>query len=171
MVPHRHTAPFAAPLDERATTLGRRDALRRMAQYAVAWCAAPVAVRPRGHAGCAAHHAQHHHHASTPAHPTPRAGITAARVLTAAQLRAIGAPEAIDTFDEVRQIPQIVDGIRCHCGCADEPGYYSLLSCYEGDGMARLCAFCTGQGRMAFRLARAGSSLDEIRAAIDNRYG
>jgi hypothetical protein len=36
--------------------------------------------------------------------------------------------------------------------------------------MARHCDKCQGQGRYAFRLQRAGKSLDEIRAAIDARY-
>ena len=37
--------------------------------------------------------------------------------------------------------------------------------------MARGCDVCQGQGRLAFRLHKAGKSLDEIRAAIDERYG
>lgn len=101
-------------------------------------------------------------------HPTPRPGIDASHVLKAEQLQ--DAPAAIIAFDEVRQIPQIVDGIRCHCGCATEKGFYSLLSCYEGDGMARDCHICQGQGRMAFRLHATGKTLAEIRDAIDARY-
>ena len=103
------------------------------------------------------------------AHPEPRPGITAAKVLTAEQLART--PVAIEYFDLVRQIPQIVDGIRCQCGCADLEGFYSLLSCYEGDGMASYCHICEGEGRMAYRLHMAGKSLDEIRASIDARYG
>jgi hypothetical protein len=74
-------------------------------------------------------------------------------------------------FDAIREIPQIVDGIRCHCGCAEIPGFYSLLSCYEGAGMARICEICQGQGRLAARLHKAGKTLDEIRASVDARYG
>ncbi len=102
-------------------------------------------------------------------HPEPRPGITADKVLTHEQLG--GAAAAIPAFDEVRQIPEIVDGIRCNCGCADDPSFYSLLSCYEGEGMARLCEICQGQGRLAYRLHQGGKSLDEIRAAIDARFG
>lgn len=102
-------------------------------------------------------------------HPTPRPGVTAAKVLTAAQLSKT--PQAIEYFDMVRQIPQVVDGIRCQCGCAEIPGFYSLLSCYEEDGMATYCEICEGEGRMAFRLHGEGKTLDEIRAAIDARYG
>lgn len=102
-------------------------------------------------------------------HPEPRAGITAARVLTRDQLGE--SPDVIEVFDLVRQIPQIVDGIRCQCGCADLPGFYSLLSCYEGDGMARHCNVCQGEGRLAHRLHTAGKTLQDIRRAIDARYG
>ena len=103
-------------------------------------------------------------------HPTPRPGITAEKVATEAQLGAW--VDALPAFDEVRQIPEIVDGIRCNCGCADTPGYYSLLTCYEGEeAMARVCHICQGQGRLAFRLHSAGKSLEEIRAAIDARFG
>jgi hypothetical protein len=80
--------------------------------------------------------------------------------------------DAQPAFDEVRQIPEIIDGIRCNCGCAENPGYYSLLTCYEGSGaMALACPICQGQGRLAFRLHQAGKSLDEIREAIDARFG
>ena len=102
-------------------------------------------------------------------HPTPRPGIDASRVLKDDELQDF--PDAIVAFKEVRQIPHIVDGIRCYCGCADGKGYYSLLSCYERpSGMAQMCDKCQGQGRYAFRLHRDGKSLDEIRAAIDARY-
>ncbi len=110
------------------------------------------------------------HRTSPPGpHPVPRPGITADKVLTDEQLGAFA--NAIPAFADVRQIPEIVDGIRCHCGCADDPAFYSLLSCYEGEAMARLCEICQGQGRLAFRLHSAGKTLDEIRAAIDARFG
>ena len=102
-------------------------------------------------------------------HPAPRPGITAANVLSHDQLA--GAAHAIDVFDQIREIPEIADGIRCQCGCADTPGFYSLLSCYESDGMARFCDICQGEGRMVYRLHKAGQTLDEIRAAIDARFG
>lgn len=101
-------------------------------------------------------------------HPTPRPGIDASHVLKPEQLK--DAAIAVPAFDEVRQIPEIVDGIRCHCGCATDKKRYSLLSCYEGDGMAKDCHICQGQGRMAFRLHGAGKSLAEIREAIDAKY-
>ncbi len=102
-------------------------------------------------------------------HPTPRRGITGASVLTAEQLR--DSPKLIPLFDIVRAMPEVVDGIRCNCGCTGMDGFYSLLSCYEGRGMARDCGICQGQAKLAGRLHREGKSLDEIRAAIDAKFG
>ena len=101
-------------------------------------------------------------------HPTPRAGITAARVLRPDQLNA-GA-DVIEIFDMVRAIPQVVDGIYCYCGCAEIEGQYSLLSCFEADGMAQACIICQGEARMTYRLHREGASLDTIRTAIDRNF-
>lgn len=118
--------------------------------------------------GTAPLHATTHPRQGGP-HPAPRPGITAANVLTHEQLT--GAPHAIEVFDQVREIPGIVDGIRCQCGCADTEGFYSLLSCFESEGMARFCDICQGEARMVYRLHKAGQALDEIRAAIDARFG
>ena len=101
-------------------------------------------------------------------HPTPRAGVNASKVLTADQLHVA---EAAPVFDLVRQVPQVVDGIRCHCGCVPSPGYYSLLSCYEGVGMAQHCEICQGEARLAHKLHGQGWSLDGIRSAVDAAYG
>ena len=106
--------------------------------------------------------------AVTDPHPTPRPGIDASRVL--ASDRIDDEPDVKAAFDQVRRIPQIVDGIRCHCGCGDR--LYSLLGCFEGEhAMALHCRVCQGQGRLAYRLHRDGKTLDEIRTAIDARYG
>jgi len=114
---------------------------------------------------------RHGAHAGPPEpHPTPRPGVDGSRVLKAGRLA--GAPPAVlEAFEAARRIPQVVDGIRCHCGCASQDGNYSLLSCFEGDGMARHCDVCQGQARLAFRLHRGGRSLRDVRAAIDARYG
>lgn len=102
-------------------------------------------------------------------HPTPRPGITAANVLTKEQL--VDSPKLVPLFDLVREIPEVVDGIRCNCGCAEVEGFYSLLSCYEGDAMAKACPICQGQARLVSRLHKDGKTLDQIRVAIDARYG
>jgi hypothetical protein len=105
---------------------------------------------------------------SGPKHPDPRPGITAAKVLPAGDV-AVGEVRAI--FDMVRQIPGVVDGIRCNCGCAELEGFYSLLSCYEEIGMAQHCVICQGQAKLAYRLHKEGWSLNGIRASIDAAFG
>lgn len=103
-----------------------------------------------------------------PDHPDPRPGIDASRVLKAEDLHN---PAAASVYDMVREIPQVVDGIRCHCGCADVPGYYSLLTCYEDGGMAQDCTICQGQAKVVYKGHQQGHTLDEIRALVDFRYG
>jgi hypothetical protein len=103
-----------------------------------------------------------------PKHPTPRPGITAAKVLPDAKLTD---KSAAPVYAMVRRIPEVVDGIRCNCGCADLRGFYSLLTCYEEGGMAQHCTICQGQARLAHRLHADGMSLNAIRRAIDAEFG
>jgi hypothetical protein len=137
--------------------LSRRAAL----QFAAATLL--LTVRPRVLFAVAAPH-------DAPVHPVPRKGITGAKVATAAMLA--NSSHLVSLFDGVRTIPHIADGIRCHCGCADLDGHYSLLTCYEGeDAMAKICPICQGMGRVAVRMSKAGRSLDDIRAAVDAQFG
>ena len=101
-------------------------------------------------------------------HPTPRPGIDASKVLRRGQLTEH--PSAEPVFAMVRKIPHVVDGIHCHCGCAELPEFYSLLSCFEADGMAQHCVICRGEASLAFRMHEQGKSLDQIRAAIDEQF-
>ncbi len=140
-----------------ATSTSRRDFLG-LAASGFALLAFPDSARARhlwcGHDG---------------PHPEPRKGYTAEKVLAAEKLK--GKEDLVELFDGVRAIPQVVDGIRCHCGCADDPDKYSLLSCYEGAAaMATWCPICQGQGRLVIRLHKDGKSLDEIRRAVDARF-
>lgn len=100
-------------------------------------------------------------------HPDPRPGVDGSHVLGVDELR----PDFVELFDGIRAIPHIADGIGCHCGCGAMPEMRSLLSCYEGIGMAQFCVVCSGEGRLAVELAGRGQSLEEIRAAIDRRFG
>jgi len=134
--------------------MSRRHALRLLAGAGAAGLLSPLPAAGRTRLTGAAH-------------PEPRPGIDASRVLS----RDAVAPHAADLFDQVRQIPHVVDGIGCHCGCGDLPDMVSLLSCYEGMGMAQYCQICSGEGRLAFELHQQGRTLDEIRAAIDRRFG
>lgn len=103
-------------------------------------------------------------------HPEPRAGIDDAGVLSAESLRADGyGDDVVEVFDMVRQIPELADGLACYCGCM-LLGNRSLLTCYHEGGMARGCAICQGEGRLAYGRWKEGQSLAQIRRAIDARF-
>lgn len=101
-------------------------------------------------------------------HPEPRRGVNASKIVPREKLA--DSPEAIPVFDMAREIPQVLDGLRCQCGCSELPDHYSLLSCFE-DGMATHCEICMSQTKLAHRLHKDGKSLREIRAAIDAEFG
>lgn len=131
---------------------------------AAALVAVPGAARAQGHAhhggGAAPASAQKHRH------PAPRAGVTAARVLPAERV-----PEASrEVYQMAREIPQVLDGIYCHCDCHDRDGLRSLLECFEEE-MGGSCGICQGQARLAHRMHREGKRLNQIRKAIDSQYG
>ena len=99
-------------------------------------------------------------------HPTPRPGITAEKVLADEEV-----PErAKAAYAAAREIPEVLDGLYCHCDCGERDKMRSLLSCFE-TRMPTSCGICREEARMALRLHREGRSLEEIRAAVDRRYG
>ena len=134
----------------------RRAALGALARIALLGMAAPAAL-PRlvGAQPWA-----------DPKHPDPRPGVTAEHVLPDADV-----PEKYrDAYQAAREVPQILDGLFCHCNCAEVRGKRSLLSCFES-AMPQSCGICLGEARLARRLHARGQSLDEIRAAVDRSYG
>ncbi len=103
-------------------------------------------------------------------HPDPRPGIDASLVLTREQLGR--APESVKAvYDMVREIPQIADGLGCNCGCSALPSYRSLLTCFYENRMAIGCVICQGEAKLAYRRFKDGQSLEQIRRAIDARFG
>jgi len=103
-------------------------------------------------------------------HPEPRPGIDGSEVLTREALSASSERVRV-LYDRVRKMPHIVDGIRCYCGCADRPGYRSLLTCYYKGGMAMDCGVCKRQAQLAYEGFQEGQTLEEIRQATDDRFG
>ncbi len=115
-------------------------------------------------------HAEHGARRQTPKaknhHPEPRPGITAAKVL-----RGEAVPSrAREPYTIAARIPEVLDGLYCHCDCHERDGTRSLLECFEDD-MATTCGICQGQARMAAEMHADGKSLTEIRAALDQRWG
>lgn len=99
-------------------------------------------------------------------HPEPRPGITAERVLPASEVPR----SARRAYEAAREIPQLLDGIHCHCECAARDGLRSLLSCFE-TRMPITCGYCREEAELALRLHREGRTLAEIRRAVDAEFG
>jgi Protein of unknown function with PCYCGC motif len=119
----------------------------------------------------AAARAQSHDHAggggakSAAHHPTPRRDLPADYVV-----RADNVPErARDEYTMAARIPQVLDGLYCHCDCHERDGLRSLLDCFHGD-MGTSCAICQGQVRRAFELHEQGRSLNDIRKILDAEF-
>ncbi len=100
-------------------------------------------------------------------HPTPRENITGAKVLAAStfgeDLRLVRA------YTAAREMPEVFDGLMCYCQCEKNFGHRSLLTCYESEHAAA-CDICLTEATMAAEMHRKGSSLDEIRRAIDAQF-
>lgn len=101
-------------------------------------------------------------------HPAPRPGITADSVVPEAMV--MHTPGAAEAYAVARQIPQVLDGLYCHCDCSKHMGHRSLLTCFTGDHAAQ-CDICMGEAMLAGKMAAAGNSLDQIRKAIDQQFG
>lgn len=101
-------------------------------------------------------------------HPEPRPGITGARVLTGAAIP--HNPGAEEAYAAARAAAGTLDGVYCHCDCSKHAGHRSLLTCFETNHGA-YCDICMGEAMLASQMASRGTSLQEIRAAIDARFG
>jgi len=101
-------------------------------------------------------------------HPEPRPGVTAERVLPPSSVP--NTPGAAEAYAAARRGPHILDGVHCYCECAKHAGHRSLLTCFESDHGSH-CDICMGEATLAMSLASQGSSLDDIRRAIDQRFG
>lgn len=106
---------------------------------------------------------------SAPAtHPAPRAGVTAEKVLPASAFTA--QPDVARVYGMAEEIPEILDGIYCHCECRQHSDHYSLLTCYESEHGSQ-CEICLEEAELAYKMAKEGKTLEQIRAAIDAQFG
>lgn len=100
-------------------------------------------------------------------HPTPRPGITGAKVLPAATF---GDDERlVRAYTAARTMPEVFDGLYCYCHCKEDMGHRSLLTCYESEHAAS-CDICLAEAQMAAELHGQGATIDDIRRAIDARF-
>jgi hypothetical protein len=79
-------------------------------------------------------------------------------------------PGAAEAYAAARSAPGVLDGLYCHCHCRENAGHRSLLTCFESDHGA-YCDVCMGEAMLAVQMAGQGSSLDQIRRAIDAQFG
>ncbi|MDA0683115.1 MAG: PCYCGC motif-containing lipoprotein [Bacteroidetes bacterium] len=103
-------------------------------------------------------------------HPEPREGIDASLVVSDEFIKGLS-DETKEVVAMIREIPHLADGIGCHCGCHVRPGYRSLLTCFYEDGRGIGCPICQGEVKLAYRRNEEGQTLDQIRRAIDARFG
>jgi hypothetical protein len=101
-------------------------------------------------------------------HPEPRTGITAAAVLPPSTYA--GYDPIVRAYEAAQQVPQVLDGLYCHCQCRENFSHRSLLSCFESEHGAS-CDICQGEARLAAEMHRQGRTLEEIRRAVDARFG
>lgn len=106
--------------------------------------------------------------AAPAAHPDPRADVTAVDVVAPA--RYATDPQIARVYAMAARIPNVLDGLYCYCECARHSDHRSLLTCFESDHGSK-CDICLGEAALAFRMAQEGASLEQIRAAIDARFG
>ncbi len=101
-------------------------------------------------------------------HPTPRPGISAAKVESPAQWS--NQPDIADVYRMAAEIPEVLDGIYCYCDCHHNFNHYSLLTCFESDHGGN-CDVCMNEVRIAYRMHKEGKTLEQIRQVIDATYG
>lgn len=101
-------------------------------------------------------------------HPEPRPSVTAIGVLSPEAVPHI--PGAVEAYAAARSVPALLDGLYCHCHCRENANHRSLLTCFESEHGAN-CDICMGEAVLAAQMVAGGSSLTQIRQAIDARFG
>jgi hypothetical protein len=105
--------------------------------------------------------------ANATTHPTPRAGLTAADV--APPSRYAEYPRIAQVYEMAARIPDVLDGLYCHCDCSKHSDHRSLLTCFQDDHGAA-CDVCLTEAALAYRMIGEGKSLKQIRKAVDALY-
>jgi len=101
-------------------------------------------------------------------HPEPRPGISGADVLAPETFA--GYERIVRAYEAARAYPAVLDGLYCYCDCRHHFGHRSLLTCFQSEHGAS-CDICLDEAGMAAELHRQGRTLEEIRRAVDARFG
>ncbi|MBR9990654.1 MAG: hypothetical protein KFH98_12920 [Gemmatimonadetes bacterium] len=100
-------------------------------------------------------------------HPAPRDDMSVLTVESSSRYAAY--PRIAEVYDMAAAIPQVLDGLYCHCDCSKHSNHRSLLTCFQDDHGAA-CDVCLTEAALAYRMTNEGRSLKEIRRAVDDLY-
>lgn len=75
-------------------------------------------------------------------------------------------------YKRAAEIPEVLDSIYCYCKCRENPRFRhkNLLTCFTDDHASE-CGICMSQMKMAWKMAKEGKSVNDIRFAEDNYFG
>jgi len=77
---------------------------------------------------------------------------------------------AREAYAAAAEIPDVLAGLSCYCGCKKSYGHRHLLDCFTDDHAAT-CGHCINEALDAHTLFMTGTPPDEIRKFIDEKYG
>lgn len=68
-----------------------------------------------------------------------------------------------------RERPELLERLPCYCGCYLIDGHQNNLDCFR-DRHGETCDMCLEIALQAEELAKAGYSVDDIKAIVDRRF-
>jgi hypothetical protein len=77
---------------------------------------------------------------------------------------------AREAYKAAAEMPDVLAGLACYCGCDKSYGHRNLLDCFVDEHGAG-CGHCMNEALDAQALFMAGTPPEEIRKFIDNKYG
>ncbi len=80
--------------------------------------------------------------------------------------------DALPAYEAAWKYPETVDGIRCFCGCAENPRthHLTLLTCFTS-AHATGCEICQKEATMAGKMKEEGSTDAEIKGVVEDLFG
>lgn len=78
--------------------------------------------------------------------------------------------ETRQAYTVAEKHPELLAQLDCYCGCEQHEGHKNLLDCFRtmhGAG----CDICVGEAVTAGQMYESGTPVDQIRAALQARYG
>ena len=73
-------------------------------------------------------------------------------------------------YKAAAEIPDVIAGLACYCGCNKSQGHRNLLDCFV-DEHGATCNHCVNEALDAHAMFMTGAPPAEIRQFIDEKYG